>query len=153
MGCSGISSLLYLIWTACYHRKVKSEASLIRWFFGQSMVRFAGVGLVSTTADILVLNALYPAVTTVYVATALGFLTGLTVGFLLNGRYVFQVDRTGTRYLKYGLISLLGLFYTEVIIHFLYKEWALTTALGAKLVAVFAVFFWNYFTSKRWAFR
>lgn len=131
-----------------------SAASLPRRALQHSMVRFAGVGAVSTTADILVYRGLYPLlISNVYVATALGFVTGLTIGFFLNGRYVFKQDRTTRRYLKYGLISVGGLLITEFIIHLFYKDWELMGPLGAKLLAVAIVFFWNYTWSKFWAFK
>lgn len=111
------------------------------------------MGVVSTTCDILVLKLLLSLHVDIYVATALGFLCGLTVGFLLNGRYVFKQERTGRRYLKYGLISVGGLLLTELIIHLLHVDFSLMGALAAKLVAVGIVFFWNYGWSKRWAFK
>jgi putative flippase GtrA len=129
------------------------SASLLSWLSQRSIVRFAGVGAISTTADILLLHALYPAVLSIYWATAVGFLAGLTIGFLLNGRFVFGVDRTARRYIKYGLASFAGLMLTEFIIHILYQELGLTGPLGAKLVAVGVVFFWNYSLSRFWAFR
>lgn len=118
------------------------------------MVRFAGVGVISTTGDIFVLRILYPLlVSNIYIATAVGFLTGLTIGFFLNGRYVFKTERTVVRYLKYGLISVGGLLLTELIIHLLYKDLAVTGPMLAKLVAVGIVFFWNYAWSHLWAFK
>lgn len=117
------------------------------------ILRFAAVGVLSTTTDLLVYRGLYPALTSIYLAIAIGFFAGLTVGFFLNTRYVFAVERNGTRYFRYALISLGGLLLTEGIIHLLYKEWLLMGALAAKLVAVGLVFFWNYYWSKRWAFQ
>jgi putative flippase GtrA len=119
-----------------------------------TIVRFAGVGVISTICDLTVLKVLYPYVwDNVYGATAIAFLCGLTVGFLLNGRYVFKQDHTLSRYLKYGLVSLGGLILTELIIHALHVDLHIMTAFKAKLVAVALVFFWNYGWSKVWAFK
>jgi putative flippase GtrA len=126
---------------------------VIGWLYQRSITRFAAVGVLSTTADILALRTLYPAFMSIYSATAVGFLLGLTIGFLLNGRYVFGVDRTPKRYMKYGLTSFAGLLLTEVIIHVLYVELEVTGPMMAKLVAVGAVFFWNYSWSRSWVFR
>jgi putative flippase GtrA len=125
-----------------------------QWFKQSSFIQFGLVGLVSTAIDTGILELLYPRVLdNVYLATALGFFAGLTVGFLLNSQYVFQKDRTLNRYVKYGLISLGGLLLTELIVHILYVDLAVTTPLKAKLVAVVLVFFWNYTWSKLWAFK
>jgi putative flippase GtrA len=119
----------------------------------RSIVKFAGVGVVSTTSDLTLLKILLLLHVNVYLATALGFLLGLSVGFLMNGKYVFGTERTPARYAKYGLISLGGLLLTEIIIHLLHVDFEVTTAFRAKLVAVGVVFFWNYTWSRFWAFK
>lgn len=121
--------------------------------YRRSIVKFAGVGVVSTTSDLILLKVLLLLHVNVYVATALGFLLGLTVGFFMNGRFVFKTERTPSRYTKYALISIGGLLLTELIIHLLHIDFELTTAFKAKLVAVAVVFFWNYGWSRFWAFK
>ncbi|CAN5120170.1 hypothetical protein BH11PAT4_BH11PAT4_0250 [soil metagenome] len=119
----------------------------------RSIVRFAGVGVVSTLSDLTLFKILTVLGVNVYLATAIGFLLGLSVGFIMNGRFVFKTEHTTARYVKYGLISLGGLILTEIIIHLLHVDLANLTAFRAKLVAVAVVFFWNYGWSKFWAFK
>jgi putative flippase GtrA len=125
----------------------------------RSVFRFAAVGLISTIADIIVLNVLFRGFNLVdyqpvggYIATTAGFLSGLTVGFFLNTGYVFKVSRTTTNYVQYFVTSGFGLLITLGIIHYLYdlQGWRINFA---KLVAVGVVFVWNYSWSRFWIFK
>ncbi len=115
------------------------------------VLRFAAVGVISTVSDIIVLN-LSGLVLNIYIATTLGFLVGLTVGFMLNAKFVFNADRTIHRYGKYGVTSVVGLGITLTTMYVLHdvSDWRV---LPSKIVAVVIVFFWNYNLSRLWAFR
>ena len=117
-----------------------------------SLIRFGMVGAVSTFFDLVVLKLLLMAGVNVYLATAIGFLVGLTNGYFMNTKLVFKQNRDIGRYAKYFLISLGGLLITEQIIHYLHVREGLEV-LPSKLVAVVIVFFWNYILSKLWAFK
>ena len=131
-----------------------SPSSFFITLRNHTAVRFAGVGVVSTACDIATLKVLFPhIIANITLATALAFLVGLTVGFVMNGQFVFKQERTVARYAKYGIISLGALILTEIIVHLLFVTWTLMGALSAKLVAVVLVFFWNYTWSKLWAFK
>jgi putative flippase GtrA len=120
--------------------------------FQRRIVRFAAVGAVSTTADIILYQLLYSMHVYVQVAATLGFLAGLSVGFILNSRFVFKTELTTHRYGRYALTSFGGLLITNGLIYLLYTDAQLTTALVAKLIAVMVVFVWNYTWSRYWAF-
>ena len=119
----------------------------------KQIIPFAGVGFVGTVLDMLVLKLSLVAGIEVHVATAIGFLVGLTNNYILNRRYVFQQSHSTVRYGKYFVVSAVGLLLTEIIIDVLYDQTRWLTAMEAKLVAVFIVFFWNYVMSKKWAFK
>lgn len=125
----------------------------VRSLSSSSFVRFAGVGLLSTVLDMAVLNVASIAGANIYLATFLGFMAGLTNGFLLNTRYVFGKERNVVRYVKYGLVSFGGLLLTELIMHYVAVDPGHLEKNIAKLIAVGIVFFWNYFLSKHWAFK
>jgi len=132
----------------------KARAAFKKVTFGHQFIGFALVGVVSTVLDFLVLNLCYgPLGLSLPLATALGFLTGLTNGYFMNGHLVFEQGHSAQRYFKYGLISLGGLILTELIVNQLHAHVAGLSVNLAKLAAVFIVFFWNYFWSKTWAFR
>ncbi len=130
-----------------------SKPASLQWVFERSIVKFAGVGVVSTLSDLALFKILVVIGVNVYVATALGFLLGLSIGFAMNGRFVFKTEHTTSRYVKYALISLGGLAITELIIHLFHVDLFQLTAFQAKLIAVAVVFFWNYGWSKFWAFK
>jgi putative flippase GtrA len=124
----------------------------------RSVVRFALVGVVSTSVDFVVLNLFFRGFGLIdvqpiggYVATTAGFLAGMTVGFLLNSRFVFNVDRTARKYAQYATTSAIGLLITLGMISVLYDQagWRLN---AAKLAAVAVVFIWNYTWSRFWIF-
>lgn len=113
-------------------------------------VQFAIVGAIGTLADIVVYSLLHNS--NLAIATAIGFLTGLTVNYLLNSTFVFKTGRSTTGYGKYFTISVGGFLLTELIVHLLY-DGADLSRLMAKLAAVVVVFFWNYGWSKYWVFK
>lgn len=130
-----------------------TSSSWLEKIHSHPAVRFAVVGAISTVWDVLVYTLLLKAGVNIYLATALGFLVGLTNGYLMNSRFVFAQERSAARYGKYAVVSGIGLLLTELIIHLLHVDWAHLSALKAKLVAVVLVFFWNYGMSKLWAFK
>jgi putative flippase GtrA len=117
------------------------------------LIRFAGVGASSTIIDIAVLKLLLLLHVNVYVATALGFLAGLTNGYLLNSRYVFTGGMSRRSYTRYFIVSMGGLGLTELLIFLFHVKIAHLSGLEAKVVAIPFVFSWNYSLSKLWAFK
>ncbi|HSI20718.1 MAG TPA: GtrA family protein [Verrucomicrobiae bacterium] len=114
------------------------------------ILRFAGVGALSTAIDMLVFNLLLLLNASVYVAGGIGFFAGFSNGYFFNSRYVFK-QGSRERYAKYLLVSLGGLLITEIILHLLHVELGMEENIS-KLVAVGIVFFWNYGLSKFWVF-
>lgn len=114
---------------------------------------FALVGFVSTSIDLLVLKVLLVIGVNVYLSTAIGFFSGLVNGYLMNSHFVFRQVKSPGRYFKYVVVSLAGLLWTELIVDWLHVRSGRFSAMGAKLVAVVLVFFWNYLLSRKWAFK
>jgi putative flippase GtrA len=117
-----------------------------------TLISFAAVGAVSTAMDFLFLNASRRTGSPVWLATALGFLSGTCTGFFLNSHYVFQTSLTVFRYEKYLMVSFGGLVITECIMYLFHQRWKFCGLNQAKCVAVAVVFFWNYSLSVLWAF-
>ena len=89
----------------------------------------------------------------VYWATALGFVVGLTVNYALSLRFVFTQakdrgkGRTVNAFLVFGLIVLLGLWWTEL------GMWIGVSVLGGhyvpvKIVVTGVILLWNYLGRK-----
>ena len=117
------------------------------------IIRFGVVGLMSTILDYSVLKLLISQGVGTYLATAIGFLVGCINGYIFNSVLVFKAKYTYVRYIKYLLVSLVGLLFTELIVKFLHFSTIKISIDVAKLVAVCVVFFWNYLMSRVWAFK
>lgn len=124
--------------------------------FYRDLVLFGLVGVVSTVADIAVLNIFYIGFqTSIYVATLLGFLVGSVNGYLMNNQWTYQ--RLGKKaqlsaLAQYSIVGAVGLGLTEIIMHLLTVQSGLNYNVS-KLIAVLVVFFWNFFGNRYWTFR
>lgn len=122
----------------------------------RELVKFALVGSTSTVIDFIILNICIKFLTlTIPFATFWGFIFGTINGYLLNNRWTFG-DRNKSAnsrdLIKYTIISAVGLGLTELIMHQLAVKSDLHYNL-AKLIAVFIVFFWNFFINRAWTFK
>lgn len=128
-----------------------AKASAVKNLSQRKVVRFAGVGAVSTLVDIAVFNLLLIGDFSAYVAAGVGFFAGFTNGYFMNSRYVFKTWSRG-KYIRYLTVSFVGFLLTELIIDLAHYRGGLSENV-AKLGAVAVVFIWNYLMSKYWAFR
>ena len=80
----------------------------------------------------------------VYVATAIAFVFGLIVNFILSKIFVFQEgsDKTGTvgEFVAYGVIGVMGIMWILLRVGILYMI--------AKVVAAALVLMWNFVARK-----
>lgn len=122
----------------------------------RELVKFAMVGFSSTVIDFSILNVCIKLLSfSIPFATFWGFIFGTTNGYFLNNHWTFK-DRNksaNSRDLtKYATISAIGLGLTELIMHQLAVESNIHYNI-AKLIAVFIVFFWNFFANRYWTFK
>jgi len=120
------------------------------------VIRFGLVGVVASIVDIGLLNLLYlKASANLYVATGLAFVIASVVAYGLNNRWTYK--RLGLQFgaqnlIKYTIIGTVGLVLTEIIMRVLVGNQGLNYNL-AKVIAIFLVFFWNFFGNRFWTFR
>lgn len=119
-------------------------------FFVQ-LFRYVFVGGIAFVADWGMMVFLHEAVAmNVYVATAIAFIFGLTVNFVLSKIFVFQEgsDKTGAvgEFITYGVIGVMGLLFTEGIMWILLKVGIIYMI--AKVVAAAFVLIWNFVARK-----
>lgn len=119
-------------------------------FFVQ-LFRYVFVGGIAFIADWGMMVFLHEALhTNVYIATAIAFIFGLIVNFILSKIFVFQEasEKTGTvgEFIVYGIIGATGLLFTEVIMWLLLKIGILYMI--AKVVAAAIVLIWNFVARK-----
>ena len=121
----------------------------------REFIKFGVVGVVATAIDYAGLNLSLRASSPLYLAVFVGFASGAIVGYFLNNSWTYKhlgknhnLQDLG----KYVVIAAFALLWTELIMHYLstVNSW---NANLSKLVAVFIVFFWNFFVNRLWTFR
>lgn len=122
----------------------------------KEIFKFALVGAVSTIIDFAILNLVLK-FTSVTIAWSVfwGFIGGSTNGYFMNNAWTFghrNLPTSAKNMTKYIIISAIGLGITELIIKELAVK-ALYNVNASKLVAVFIVFFWNFFANRFWTFK
>lgn len=114
------------------------------------------LGAISTFFDIAILNIFFRLVhTNIYIATLFGFLAGTAFGYPANnhwtyGRHNRKANVGGL--VKCAIVGGMGLLFTEIIMSILNVKMGYHYNIS-KLVAVFIVFFWNFFANRYWTFR
>jgi putative flippase GtrA len=114
------------------------------------MVRFAGVGLVTTLLDITLFSALSAADVSPAPANIASYSCGIALSYALNRRWTFGKDASLSQALKFVLATASGLVLSTLLLI------ALTEAMppvAAKIVTLPVVFLWNYHSTRQWVFR
>ena len=130
------------------------------------MFKYALVGGVSTTIDIVILRLLHNNLGLVlWLSVALAFLAGTINGYYMNSRWTFGYNTKGKEAIKFSqfaTVSLIGLGLTELIVNFYVANISQSLSVAGrlisaymvgKLIAVAIVFFWNFGANKLWTFR
>lgn len=114
------------------------------------------IGAVSATLDILALNLSYRVFhTNLYIAIMFGFLAGTAFGYPVNNYWTYRRHNQQANLVALGkcaVVGGMGLLFTELIMHLLTGKIGYNYNLS-KFVAIFIVFFWNFFANRLWTFR
>lgn len=140
--------------------KIKKED--IKPLFFEFM-RFCIVGGIAFLADfgvLVLLNNLLPELSglRLYIATAGGFIVGLTVNYILSVRFVFinarksHVGRTFKAFVIFTLVSAVGFGMTELGM-FVGTELLTINYMVVKIVVTGIVMIWNYLGRKIFIFK
>jgi len=119
--------------------------------------RFIIIGFLNTGLDWAVFFALtswVPFFTQhILVANAISFVVGFTNSYIFNRRWTFksQDARVGRQLTVFLLINLAGLGISQTILGTVYV--ATASRLVSKAAAVALTLFWNYFASRKFAFK
>ncbi len=138
----------------------KTDNSLIQFF--RSLI----VGAIATVVDMGVLIVFKDIFhTPTWISTALGFIVGLFVNFLISSLWVFEKSKTVTNrsaeFLVFGFIGVIGLIINEVIVHFFEANVSDLNLFGlilksyiiGKMVATLVAFVWNFCARKLLLYR
>lgn len=114
------------------------------------IIRYGFVALLAAAADMAALYVSTPILGLPYLSgTAVGFLAGLLVNYLLSIRFVFAGERhkeqkTSVEFAVYTLIGGIGLILSLLLMR-LFVGTIGMPVMYAKAVTTGLVFFWNYF--------
>ena len=121
--------------------------------------RFVLVGLVAACIDFATFNLALPLVgvsrSGALMANTASFAVATTVGFILNSRFTFGVDRTRAGFVRYVGVALVGVAIYDLslflVLGFMPQGDVLLTNI-AKAVAVFPSATWNFIGFRSFAF-
>lgn len=142
--------LIVDIFNKYFHQIIvkKTDNGFLQFF------RYLIAGGTATVADMTILFILYHLLGVNYlIATALGFVAGVTTNYLINITIVFE--STGKRKKEFSLFAIIGiggLLWTELIMWTLAGNLHFPVML-AKIFAVGLVLNWNFFMRKKFVFK
>ena len=119
------------------------------------MVRFATVGFFSVGVDFLFLNLFLWLHFEIYVAIFLAYMMGTVNSYIFNTRWTYghlNAKTSAGGFVRFAFVGIVGLGLTEGIVYLLITFLHAPVNLD-KLVAVAAVFFWNFFGTRMIAFN
>jgi putative flippase GtrA len=121
--------------------------------FGRSagtLLRYAVVGAITTSLDVILFAGLTAATVTAAPANVSSYSCGILLSYILNRSWTFGVGGSRLQALKFGLSMLTGLLISTLLVALLTMT---IPAIYAKLISVPVVFAWNYLTARLWVFN
>jgi putative flippase GtrA len=115
------------------------------------------VGMSGTVIDLLFLYILVDMLSIdVMYAVMISFVLAVTNNFIFNKIWTFKDsvndDLYHIKYLKFMIISIIGLLFTTILMFILNKIFMLWYML-AKVIISIVVLLWNYYANKNWTFK
>ena len=124
-------------------------------FVDATLVRFAVVGLITTTLDLVIFSVLavhtdIPAVA----ANVVSYSCGIATSFVLNRSWTFGIGHGSAgierHTIRFLASNLTGLALSSILVALFVLA---LPDIAAKAVSVPLVFFWNYAVARFWVFR
>lgn len=125
-------------------------------------LKFATVGAIGMVVDLSVLTGTRELLRVpLSVAVGLGFTTAVISNFTWNRLWTFPESRQrpiGSQLVQFFIVNAIGLGINEVVVLGLHPLFSLAlndppAYLGAKVIAIGIVLFWNYFANRAWTYR
>ena len=131
--------------TDIFEKLIKSQSTFFQ------LIRYGFVGGVAFVADYISLFAFTEYMGIPYlVSTAIAFIIGLTVNYVLSNLIVFTTHRLQNKWLEFAIfaiIGIIGLGLNEIIMYCASDIIGLHYMIS-KLISTALVFFWNFFARK-----
>lgn len=121
----------------------------------EEFTTFLVIGACNTALDFCIYLSLTRFIGLYFViANTISFSITATVSFFLNKHFTFRnkEKRVHTQYVKFIVVSVLGLLWNNLII-FSFVKFVHLHDIAAKVIAIGIVLFWNYGMNKIWSFR
>ena len=120
-----------------------------------ALVRFAAVGLITTTLDFVLFSLLAVGASVGPVkANVASYSCGVVTSFILNRSWTFGADFSSARVerhaLKFLASNMVGLLLSSTLVAVMAL---LMPNIAAKAISVALVFVWNYAAARLWVFR
>ena len=130
------------------------RANLEKYPSIKQFIKFGLIGLLNTFIDLIAYVFFTRVLFWHYlVAALLAFVIAATSSFILNSYWTFVIqDKLKERYLKFFLVALGGLMWTELFLYILVDKF-FWFDLWAKILIVLVVVNWNFFLQKYWTFK
>ena len=130
------------------------RANLEKYPSIKQFIKFGLIGLLNTFIDLIAYVFFTRVLFWHYlVAALLAFVIAATSSFILNSYWTFVIqDKLKERYLKFFLVALGGLMWTELFLYILVDKF-FWFDLWAKILTVLVVVNWNFFLQKYWTFK
>ncbi len=125
-------------------------------------LKFAIVGAIGMVVDLSVLTASRELLrVSLSLAVGLGFTAAVISNFTWNRLWTFPESRErplGSQLLQFFVINAIGLGINELVVLGLHPLFSRILPdppayLGAKIIAIGIVLFWNYFVNRKWTYR
>ena len=122
-----------------------------------TLFKYSMVGMSGTVIDLLFLYILVDMLSIdVMYAVMISFVLAVTNNFIFNKIWTFKDsvndDLYHIKYLKFMIISIIGLLFTTILMFILNKIFMLWYML-AKVIISIVVLLWNYYANKNWTFK
>lgn len=125
-------------------------------------LKFATVGVIGMVVDLSVMTVARELLKVpLAMAVALGFTVAVISNFTWNRLWTFPESRLrplASQLVQFVVINIIGLGINEVVVLGLHPLFSIVLPdppayLGAKIIAIGIVLFWNYFVNRAWTYR
>jgi len=120
-------------------------------------IKFSVVGTIGMIIDVGILNLLiYFFSVNIYISATISFILAVISNFILNRIWTFNNIKTDKKpfyqFIQFVMVSVIGLG-INLLIMYVFIEWAGLWYNWAKIIAIIIVLLWNYFINKIWTFK
>jgi len=135
--------------------RIRNNPFFLKYPILKQFIKFCLVGFSNTVIDFLVYLILTRFFLIYFIiANIFSFLIAATWSFILNKYWTFRnkEKRIKSQYIKFLIISTLGLILNTFFLYILVSYWGFYDLL-AKAIAIIIVLFWNFGMNRFWTFR